>query len=251
MPSEKTRGAPTTWLLELIKLVPGVLWAMLAVFAFLSLKDPVLKALERGEVSKISFLSLQLEFARQEISAIDPARKGVLSSPTLFKPFEERINRLAPKIVGASILWIDDKHPTQNLRERRAFSALGMNIDIVRNLEEAKRLLTTPGVSYDLILSDMRHGQDDTRYHGGCKLPLDQKPEQPLAGCRLLSFLQYYEVQNRPKVIFYLFDFSSELGLPPFVFGMTNRVDELINLVLDALDRFPEDALVRRLRENT
>jgi hypothetical protein len=38
-------------------------------------------------------------------------------------------------------------------------------------------------------------------------------------------------------VIIYLYDLDRERGVPGGAFGITNRPDELVNLVLDALER--------------
>ena len=38
-------------------------------------------------------------------------------------------------------------------------------------------------------------------------------------------------------VIFTARRFTPALGIPPFAFGMTNRVDECLNLVFDVLER--------------
>jgi hypothetical protein len=41
---------------------------------------------------------------------------------------------------------------------------------------------------------------------------------------------------HRPT-IFTVGRFQPELGVPPYAFGITNRVDDLLNLVFDALER--------------
>jgi hypothetical protein len=38
-------------------------------------------------------------------------------------------------------------------------------------------------------------------------------------------------------VIFYVGEFDPGRGLPPFAFGLTNRPDELLHLILDVLAR--------------
>ena len=57
-------------------------------------------------------------------------------------------------------------------------------------------------------------------------------------GLALLDDLQALPIQ--PPVIFYVAQVDAKRGVPPRAFGITNRPDELMNLVMDAIDRLPD-----------
>jgi hypothetical protein len=54
-------------------------------------------------------------------------------------------------------------------------------------------------------------------------------------GLRLLKRMRTGGMSQR--LIFTVGRYQPERGTPPFAFGITNRVDELLNLVFDALER--------------
>jgi CheY-like chemotaxis protein len=115
---------------------------------------------------------------------------------------------------GAQILWVDD-HPENNLNERRMLRQLNTEIDMVTNSEEALRILDN--AKYDVVLSDMARGQD------------------PLAGLDFLQKLR--EFDRSTPVIFYIGVIDLDKGVPGRAFGITNRPDELLHLILDVLER--------------
>lgn len=112
------------------------------------------------------------------------------------------------------ILWIDD-HPENNINESKMFHELKAQITHVVNTEEALNALRRK--KYDLVISDMTRGSDNA------------------AG---LDLLNKFRRENKfTPIIFYVGVFDSEKGVPPQSFGITNRPDELLHLVLDALER--------------
>jgi hypothetical protein len=152
------------------------------------------------------------------------------------------------------MLWVDDNHLQQNLSERRAFNALGISIDPVETTEDAKSLLWPPykGGSdsrYDLILSDISRSCDKNRPGKECITDPQSKenttpcflesnnPHAHGAGCALAQWLHDTFQDDMPPVIFYAARFKQEWGTPSYAVGVTNRVDRLLQLVLDALER--------------
>ena len=130
----------------------------------------------------------------------------------------ERAERVAPKVVGRLVLWVDD-HPENNRTERRLLRQLGVFVEAVAANREAMSVLsdTEP---VDLIISDVK--RDDGS-----------------SGLDLLPALRAQGI--RPAIIFYAGALQPELGVPARAFGITNRPDELLNLVMDALERRPAD----------
>jgi len=70
---------------------------------------------------------------------------------------------------------------------------------------------------YDVIISDMARTDEDD------------------AGLRFL--IKFRKVDETTPVIFYIGTYDPKLGKPIGAFGITNRPDELLHLVLDALER--------------
>lgn len=126
----------------------------------------------------------------------------------------ERAVRLEKMLNGVKILWVDDS-PENNDAERNLFVSLGTRVNLARTTEAAISSLKTP--SYDLVISDMRRGGDET------------------AGLQLLSEIR--KLGKPTPVIFYAAGFDPGRGVPPYAFGMTNRPDELLHLVLDVIER--------------
>jgi DNA-binding NtrC family response regulator len=73
------------------------------------------------------------------------------------------------------------------------------------------------GKSYELVISDMaRDGVDDE-------------------GLRFLARMREQGVPVR--TVFTVGQYRPERGVPAYAFGITNRVDELLNLVFDVVER--------------
>ena len=122
----------------------------------------------------------------------------------------------------ARILWIDD-HPEWIEHEVDTLSQLGATVTVVRNTHAAIRALqaaTADGGEearpFQVILSDIARGSRRD------------------AGVRALPELR--RLAPDVPVVFFVDDYDSSLGLPPGASGITNRMDELLHLVVDALE---------------
>lgn len=117
------------------------------------------------------------------------------------------------------ILWIDD-HPEWIQAEVAMLEQLGAEPVLARSTHEAVRLLSradddTPAV--EVILSDIARGS------------------RPDAGVRALPELA--RVAPAVPVIFFVADIDPSRGVPEGAAGITNRTDELLDLVVEALER--------------
>lgn len=115
---------------------------------------------------------------------------------------------------GAKILWIDD-HPEWNEWERRTLEQLGAEIEVHENTESALTRLREN--RFDLIVSDIARGDEQD------------------AGVRDLP--QVREASQGTPVVFYVGVTDEELGVPEGAWGVTNRPEELLHLVMDVLER--------------
>lgn len=165
-----------------------------------------------GGVQKLSGAQLYAELAKQlESKTTSKGGQSLLAS----LPAVRRRAELVESIVrGRRVLWVDD-HPSNNLYERVALAETGVAVDIAASSEEALALATY--LRPDVIISDMeREGRRD-------------------AG---LEFLRLARARNiTSPVIFYLADVDPSRGVPPGAFALTNRPDEVLHLILDALER--------------
>lgn len=126
----------------------------------------------------------------------------------------DRASLAGPLIKGSRVLWVDD-NPGNNDAERNALGEIGIHADIAVSTADALNRMSKK--TYDLVISDMKRGNEK------------------FAGLDLLQ--QMKEKKYTAQVIFYTLRYdTSVMGTPPSSFGITNRPDELFNLVLDALE---------------
>ncbi len=129
-------------------------------------------------------------------------------------PSLRRAALAAPALRGAKVLWIDDR-PEGNLGERRLLEELGVAVAQAASTDIAlERLDEEP---FDLVISDIERGGD------------------PAAGLEALPAL--HRVAPGIPVIFYIARLDPHRGTPQGAAGITDRVDELLHLVLDVLER--------------
>jgi CheY-like chemotaxis protein len=125
-----------------------------------------------------------------------------------------RAARIQEVIRGAHVLLVNDipdemEHVIDILR------GLGLNVRVETSSEDA--LSSLAHHSFHAVISDMRRGAVEDE------------------GVRFLK--QMRDQSLLVPVIFTVGRFDPALGTPPFAFGITNRVDECLNLLLDVLER--------------
>jgi CheY-like chemotaxis protein len=125
-----------------------------------------------------------------------------------------RAERLSPVITGSNVLLVNDI-PLEMQYVIRMLESLNISVTIATDTSQALSLLSAQ--SFDLVISDMRRGT------------------VPDEGLRLLQTMRENGLY-RP-VIFTVGQFEPERGTPPYAFGITNRIDEMLNLTFDVLER--------------
>jgi CheY-like chemotaxis protein len=125
-----------------------------------------------------------------------------------------RARLVAAAIEGARILWIDD-NPENNQWECATLRQLGAHVTAVDSTETAIGCLRSD--SYDLILSDVSRS-------GSSREGIEVIP-------RLRA------LRPATAVVFYVGRLDASDGVPLGAFRITNRPDELLHLVMDALER--------------
>jgi CheY-like chemotaxis protein len=211
---------------NIIKALAGLFWVLLAVFVVWLLRQPLTAAVSR----LASFEAFGVKFALSGGAALDAAIELAEKNPTW--PVEvpaadrkaaiDRANANRSVFEGAEILWVDDR-PSNNRNEARMLRSFGALITFAATTDEALDALkagTEQHHAFDLILSDISR-----------ELPVrDMK-----AGLTMLPGLR--NAGFRQPVIYYVGRPNADAGVPADAFGLTNRPDQLLQLVIDALSR--------------
>ena len=202
--------------LELVELIPALLWFALAVCLLVMFRTRLADLFTR--LGAVEAMGIKLVCMRESIeAALDLAEKApqwqVHVPPEDKRRVLDRARSQYRLIKGAQFLWVDDR-PENNVNERRMFRQLDVDIDTVT--DNHKALTALEAAAYDLVISDIaRPGQTSG---------LDLTKDLNARGL------------NTP-IVFYVGNYRSELGVPPYSFGITNRPDELLHLCLDVVSR--------------
>jgi CheY-like chemotaxis protein len=208
-------GAITTLLWVL--LVAGVLWL---------LRQPLTAAVGRLATVEAFGVKFALSGGAAMDAAIALAQKNpdwpVEVSAADRKAALDRANAHRSVFEGAEILWVDDR-PSNNRNEARMLRSFGALVTFAATTDEALRALRTGDQqhqAFDIILSDISR---------------DLPQAEPTAGLTMLPRLR--EAGFHQPIIFYVGRPEPGGGVPAGAFGLTNRPDQLLQLVIDALSR--------------
>jgi CheY-like chemotaxis protein len=194
---------------SLIEILPSLLWiafagVLVAVF-YKQIRDDV--------IPRLSSLKLPggIELAlRQRVTAAAARRPGVTLSEKDESGIVKRLERSADVLKGAHILWVDDD-PDGNLNEAQILRSLGAWIEFATTSKRGRELLKK--AKFDVVISDI--DREDREDEG-------------------VRFVQ--QIRGQPPTILYVTKLDRERGTPAHAFAITNRPDQLLHYVLDALD---------------
>lgn len=223
-------GAQTSpsWV-EIVKLIPSLLWFCLALVAVLVLAKPALKLLNEGRITKVGIGIVEVDLAQDAVAKIKDGA-GIPRTSAQFKPIADRAKDIQEKLTGAYVLWVDDNNPSQNVQERRALESFGIRFDLASSTEEALKWLDR--AHYDAVISDISRPAESIDHISCFTTPLPAG-----AGCAMAKTMHEKFGDDMPPTIFYSANFPQSAGTPPFSVGVTDRVDRLFDLVFDALER--------------
>lgn len=224
---------------ELAKILPSILWIVLVGWIVVLLRKPLIETVI-PRLGKLKAGPMELSFIERSMSeAADQASRNnvvvqstvaghsaITVASTVQKKIEitradrerviARARRCADILQNRRILWVDDVVGNNRL-ERDMLERLELRIEQAQSNAAAFAALVDPAHGYDLILSDIA------------------RPEGEPDG---LDFLETYRgVPDRLPTIFYVSALDDTKPLPIGAFGLTNRPDELLHLVIDALER--------------
>jgi CheY-like chemotaxis protein len=206
---------------EVVKIFPDLLWFVLAVVLLAAFYRPIRHEL-LPNLANFKAGGVELSFVKDAMDdAIEVAEKSPQWHVEISSEAKERVlrrvRRNQARLDGGYMLWVDDEHDN-NRNELRMFRRLGLEIRTVETTDIALTAMTNR--HFDVLLSDIGRADD------------------PQGGLKLLSVLQ--ERGSGIPVIFYVGNFDPTLGVPSGAFGITNRPDELLHLVLDAFERIKD-----------
>lgn len=206
----------------LIGILPQVLLILILLVILLALRRPIFdNVLPR--VSKVSLVGLSVDLQPAEVrrALADQAPVADREMPTdeSLGAVAGRARRNTGVVRGRTILWIDD-HPEWTRTERLVLHRLGIFVEPVLGTDAASTVLADGigGRPVDLVISDI--GTDT-------------------GGSRLDEVLALVRTTANVPVIFYVA--RQREGVPAGAFGLTSRPDELWHLVMDALERRPDN----------
>jgi CheY-like chemotaxis protein len=195
---------------SVIEIIPSLLWIVFAAALVAVFYKPI-----RDEViPRLSSLKLPggIELAlRERVAAAAARRPAVTLSEKDESRIVKRLERSADVLKGALILWVDDD-PDGNLNEAQMLRSLGAWIEFATTSQRGRELLRKG--KFDVVISDIdRESREDEG----------------------LQFVK--QIRGEPPTILYVRKLEQELGTPAHAFAITNRPDQLLHYVLDALDR--------------
>jgi CheY-like chemotaxis protein len=202
--------ATASWV-QVVQTIPSLLWAAFAFAVLIAFRQQIAELLPKLKTLRLPG-GVEADFAAAVSGAA--AAKQVDLPPATPQRLLRRASADAQALRGTRVLWIDD-HLDSVVQEQRALEALGVRVDIASSENRARFLLgTTP---YDLIISDMRRGTNAN------------------AGRAFLDEIR--AAHHAVPLIFYVAEFAPDRGTPPHAFAITNRPDDLIDYVMDVIER--------------
>jgi len=216
----KEQKTPDPTSLELVREFSTVATALLKAFflllimVFLLFNLDMLKSLVHG-VRHVELMGVKLDIdSTAKIFADD--KSGGHAPPSLGQAEGalRRASKSADLFARATILWVDD-YPENNLYLRRVLHDLGASVVITLSTNEAADSLRRH--FFDVVISDINRPEGTDVTKNFAQLVAKERPDPP-----------YF--------IFYVGKLDSR-DPPKGAFAITNRSDDLLNLVTDALER--------------
>ncbi|HSF31324.1 MAG TPA: response regulator [Candidatus Tectomicrobia bacterium] len=199
--------------IELIKIIPSLVWALVITVLGGIFYRPIRHQLI-PRITGVKVLGVDFAFVSHELDRVAETKGTAAGSKQARDQVARRAERVKSLVQGARILLVNDQ-PNE----------MGEVISILRRLGATVEVQTSTAEG----LQAVRHGQPDVIISDM------RRPEGEDAGLQLLSQLRARETQV--PVILSVAKYEPDRGVPPFAFGITNRVDELLHLTFDALER--------------
>jgi CheY-like chemotaxis protein len=200
-----------TILIEIIKILPSLVWSFIVIGLIIIFYRPIKDELI-PRMTGLKALGFEATFIKKELDRLAESKPaGTEASRDQVARRAQRIKKI---IEDGRILFVNDS-PDQMQQVISILKSLGMSVDIATSTSQALILMTAS--AYDVVISDMKRGDI-----------VDE-------GLRFLNETIKRGIMQ--PMIFTVGHYEPDRGVPPFAFGITNRVDELFNLIFDVLER--------------
>jgi CheY-like chemotaxis protein len=183
-------------------------WPVAVAAVILTFRPQLRELLPHLKSAKLGPITLTLERAVHQ--AAEAGAKPVPEAHQ--RNIVRRLERSGDLLEGATILWVDDQ-PGNNDAIADAMTVAGARVRRATSTKEG--LLRSQQLRPQVVITDMERDDD---YQAGQELADALAEDDPSI-----------------KTIFYVLDLRP--GVPRNAFGITNMPDELLHLVLDALER--------------
>ncbi|MEM7267741.1 MAG: hypothetical protein AAF401_00660 [Pseudomonadota bacterium] len=161
-----------------------------------------------------------------------------------------RLKMLAGITFDRRVLWIDDR-PEGNDFERDFLAALNIHVALARSNADAIQRMKGADKPFDLIIADIERAADPDPHEDEVELAAaKERAEARLADWKKIEdpaerslkmddglAILYQDIPDLPPVIIYITKLNKTRPVPVGAFGITNRPDELMHLVLDVFAR--------------
>jgi hypothetical protein len=202
----------TDVVVALIQIAPGVFWVLLAAILvalfFRPIRDHLLPRMRN-----LNIFGVEATFVRARMDRAIAARSARVSDGERAHAVR-RVCRLSSVFHGATVLWADAA-PSRTSDERAMLLRAGVSIEVSRSRDKALALFTQG--SHDVMIVTLR-------------------PRRGQAAILKLVAEAARQVPGRP-IILYAYPGYDTDATPPGAFAITDRPDELLHCVADALER--------------
>ncbi|CAG1022214.1 hypothetical protein MTYM_01557 [Methylococcales bacterium] len=199
------------WWIELIKALPSLIVSLLAAYFIIKYPRELWSLFRR--INKFKGFGIEAEFASESLDNAISAHALTVGQDDRQSALK-RLDFIAPLLKDTRILWIDDNH-ANNRYERALLERFGIHFTLASSSAQAETALREN--VFLLVITD------------------SQREGRATEG---LDFVKrMVEERIYRWTIAYVGSDQDGLPRPPYLFGITNRPDQLIHLVCDIVER--------------
>ncbi|MBT9317087.1 DNA-binding transcriptional response regulator [Leptothoe spongobia] len=210
--TNKFIGLPESIAVELIKLLPSLLWyifvVILCILFYRQIKHDLIPKLSGFKV-----LGVEATFTRAKLDRAIEKQQAHVSENDRSQVIR-RAAWSARALAGMHVLWVDD-YPDNNVNEVRLLKDVGITIEQVKTTNQALYILSRKKI--DAVISDIQRGSDQD------------------AGLKFLN--EMYQRNLYRWTILYTGTVERDRGTPAYAFGITDRPDHLLHYLIDIAER--------------
>lgn len=204
--------APNVWI-ELVKVSPGLLTALVATGFFIAHADSIGRLLSKATKLKVLDIEIEASVTALNDAIVAQGLDNVVGQRDRMAALR-RLSACAPLLRGSRILWVDDK-PPNNFKERQLLEGLGVRFDLAAHSAEAEQFLRNH--RYLLMLTDI--------------------DREDIADEGIRFAARAARLGIHVWTIGYTGTDQTGRSPPLHFFGITNRPDHLMHLICDVAQR--------------